>query len=167
MHCLGGASLEPPVPDGSRDPRPSPVGRGFVLKIQLLRFPSRGSSRRLAASVRAWDRLGEGKLLASSASEHKNPAEPGRKLGGACMSMSPSLLAESALRLGIGREWKGNHHRRTHENNKITATIAGHELRTDYPLSCTIRAPFREPSADLSVGVVSPRQSKPYWRHQR
>jgi hypothetical protein len=29
MHCLGGASLEPPVPDGSRTPALFLFGRGF------------------------------------------------------------------------------------------------------------------------------------------
>jgi hypothetical protein len=29
MHCLGGASLEPPVPDGSRTPALLLFGRGF------------------------------------------------------------------------------------------------------------------------------------------
>jgi hypothetical protein len=67
-------------------------------------FQSRGSSRRLTASVRAWDRLGEGKLLASSASEHKNPAEPGRKLGGAYMPifLTDFVLFSSVVVLATG-----------------------------------------------------------------
>jgi hypothetical protein len=65
----------------------SPASAGFLFSVARHEgswFQSRGSTRRLAASVRAWDRLGEGKLLGSSASEHKEPAEPRRKLGGLC-----------------------------------------------------------------------------------
>jgi hypothetical protein len=48
--------------------------------------------------------LGEGKLLASSASEHKNPAEPGRKLGGAYMPifLTDVVLFSSVVVLATG-----------------------------------------------------------------
>ena len=50
------------------------------------------------------DGLGEGKLLASSASEHKNPAEPGRKLGGAYMPifLTDFVLFSSVVVLATG-----------------------------------------------------------------
>jgi hypothetical protein len=55
------------------------MARWLSPMVQLRRqSQSRGSNRRLAASMEAWDRLGEGELLASSASEHKDPAESRR-----------------------------------------------------------------------------------------
>src|SRR5262249_54864826 len=41
--------------------------------------------------------LGEGKLLASSASEHKDSAEPSRKLGGALIHACTFASAEEAM----------------------------------------------------------------------
>jgi hypothetical protein len=84
------------APQSLPDPALLLFGWGFVLMVQLLRF-HRGSSRRLAASMEAWDRLGEGELLASSASEHKDPAEPRRKLGGALHVRHPVRIAGSSM----------------------------------------------------------------------